>query len=95
MKEIVNATIEVQKESTLLDHIKSDYVLTAQHLILTLLSSQDGMDSKTEEDVSFLINHLINAKDGLIDLIGVYIGEVDRLSEEIEDYLRGGEINDD
>lgn len=88
MKEIVNATIEVQKESTFLDYIKSDYVLTAQHLILALLSSQDGIDSKTEEDVSFLINHLINAKDGLIDLIGVYIGEVDKLSEEIEDYLK-------
>ena len=88
MKEIVNATFEVQKESRLLDYIKSDYVLTAQHLILALLASQDGIDSKTEEDVSFLINHLINAKDGLIDLIGVYIGEVDKLSEEIEDYLK-------
>ena len=88
MKEIVNATIKLQCEGTLLDHIKSDYVLTAQHLIRTLLSSQKGMDSKTEEDVSFLINHLINAKDGLINLIGVYIQEIDRLNEEIEDYLK-------
>ena len=34
MKEIVNATIEVQKESTLLDHIKSDYVLTLSSILV-------------------------------------------------------------
>ena len=88
MKKIVNATIDVQCESTYLDYIKSDYVLTAQHLIRTLLSSRDGMDSETEKYVSFLMNHLIDAKDGLIDLIGIYIRELDILSEEIENYLK-------
>ena len=88
MKQIVNATIQVQCESTYLDHIKSNYMLTAQHLIRILLSSQKGMNSKTEKDVSFLSNHLIDAKDELIDAIGVYIGELDKLSEEIENYLK-------
>ena len=46
------------------------------------------MDSETEKYVSFLMNHLIDAKDGLIDLIGIYIRELDILSEEIENYLK-------
>ena len=88
MKQVIDATIQVQLENTFLDHIKSDYMLTAQHLIQVLLSSQNGMNQKTEKDVAFLTNHLIEAKDGLIDLIDIYEEVMDRLSEEIENYLK-------
>lgn len=90
MKQIIDTTIAAQSESISLDFLKADFVLTTQHLIELIFYSLNGMGAKNEKDMSFAINHLIDAKDLLIDRIGTYMKEVDKLSEEIENYLKYG-----
>lgn len=90
MEQIIKAAMMVQSENANLDFLKADYLLTAKYLAerISYLIETEGFE--TEKDISYLTNHLIDAKEGLFEAIGAYIMELDNLSEEIENYLKYG-----
>ena len=81
----------VSSGHTYLDYLKSEYLLIAQDLKITIIDSEDSMTPESEEEIQFYINQLISFKEKLLL-------ELDRFADKIKllnDELEGGEKDDD
>ena len=90
MENITDEISDMQKWCTYLDYLKSEYLLIAQDLKITIIDSEDSMTPESEEEIQFYINQLISFKEKLLL-------ELDRFADKIKllnDELEGGERDD-
>lgn len=87
MNKIKNAEIALTRQKMFMDHYKSSYMFTAQNLLQFILDSIYYMTPVSEKNIGYLINFLINLKEELIESIHEFIRLVEKLSDEVSDYL--------
>lgn len=87
MNRVTKAELDLTYHNTYMDFVKSDYILAAQNLMLSIFDSENGMTPESEKEIKDAIRYLINSKEELTDSIGECIGLVDKLSHTVEDYL--------
>ena len=66
MENITDEISDIQKWCTYLDYLKSEYLLIAQDLKITIIDSEDSMTPESEEEIQYYINELTNLKEKLL-----------------------------
>lgn len=84
MKNIKDAISDLEKWSTYLDYLKSQYMLIAQDLMITISDSEDSMAPKSEEEIQYYINELTNLKEKLLIGLDDFVDNVILLNHELE-----------
>ena len=86
MENITDEISDIQKWCTYLDYLKSEYLLIAQDLKITIIDSEDSMTPESEED----INELTRLKEKLLLELDRFADKIKLLNNELE----GGERDD-
>ena len=87
MDEIRSAEYHLTIQNLNMDFFKSQYMLTAQKLIVAIIKSPGIGSPESEEKIKNLTSCLVNSKKELIESIDEYIEIVEVLSCEVETYL--------
>ena len=84
MENITDAILGVQNRITYLDYLKSEYLLIAQDLKITIIDSEDSMTPESEEEIQFYINQLISFKEKLLLELDRFADKIKLLNNELE-----------
>ena len=91
MMENIKETIsDLEKWSTYLEYLKSQYLLIAQDLRITISDSENSMTPESEEEIQYYINELISLKEKLLLGLDDFTNNIKLLNNELE----GGERDD-
>ena len=83
MKKITNIILDVQNRSTYFDYMKSEYMLVAQDLMITIFDSEDNMTPESKEEIQFYINRLNSLKKDLLRGLDEFTDNVMLLNNKI------------
>ena len=83
MKKITNIILDVQNRSTYFDYVKSEYMLVAQDLMITIFDSEDNMTPESKEEIQFYINRLNSLKKDLLRGLDEFTDNVMLLNNKI------------
>lgn len=90
MENITDEISDIQKWCTYLDYLKSQYMLIAQDLKITIIDSEDSMTPESEEEIQYYINELTNLKEKLLLELDDFADNILLLNNELE----GGKKDD-
>lgn len=90
MENITDEISDIQKWCTYLDYLKSEYLLIAQDLKITIIDSEDSMTPESEEEIQYYINELTNLKEKLLLELDDFANNILLLNNELE----GGKKDD-
>ena len=91
MKNIKETISNLEKWSTYLDYLKSQYMLIAQDLMITISDSENSMIPESEEEIQYYINELTRLKEKLLIGLDDFANNIKLLNNELE----GDERDDD
>lgn len=91
MENITDEISDIQKWSTYLDYLKSQYMLIAQDLKITIIDSENSMIPESEEEIQYYINELTRLKEKLLIGLDDFANNIKLLNNELEE----GERDDD
>lgn len=84
MENIKDTISDLEKWSTYLDYLKSQYMLIAQDLMITISDSEDSMTPESEEEIQYYINELTNLKEKLLIGLDDFANNIMLLNHELE-----------
>lgn len=91
MENITDEISDIQKWCTYLDYLKSEYLLIAQDLKITIIDSENSMIPESEEEIQYYINELTRLKEKLLIGLDDFANNIKLLNNELEE----GERDDD